>query len=118
MKTSKSALRVQRKRRVRGKISGTADRPRLSIFRSLRGVSAQVIDDLRGMTLVSVGWKELSVKDTQKKGVDQARELGEILAKKCVEKKVSQVVFDRNGYKYHGKVQAFAEGVRKGGILF
>jgi len=114
----KSILRAQRKRRVRGKISGTSDRPRISVFRSLRGISAQIIDDIHGTTLASVGWKEYSVKSSKKTGIDKAHELGGVLAKKCAEKNISQAVFDRNGYKYHGKVQAFAEGIRKGGIHF
>ena len=112
MKKSRNNLRLHRKKRVRAKINGTSKRPRLSVFRSLRGFSAQLIDDITGKTLASSDNKEAKVKNS----VEGAKDFGKALAKKCTEKKIDTVVFDRAGYKYHGKVKAIAEGLREGGI--
>ena len=114
MITSKNKLRLYRKRRVRAKISGDAKRPRLSIFRSLRRIEAQVIDDTKGTTLVHADTKMLKVKND----MAGAAELGKAIAKKCLAKKISEVVFDRGGYKYHGKVKALADATREGGLKF
>ena len=97
----------QRKRRVRSRITGTADRPRLSVFRSNKYLYAQVIDDNKSVTLVAA------------KGVKNSGEkVGEELAKKAIAKKIKKVIFDRNGFIYHGRVKALADGARKGGLEF
>jgi large subunit ribosomal protein L18 len=110
----KQARRVRRKRRVRSKISGTAERPRVSVFRSNRGVSAQLIDDTVGKTFASVSWTEPELRKLS--GVDQAKKAGNLLAERAKQAGVEAAVFDRNGYLYHGRVQAFADGVREGGL--
>jgi len=114
MRTSRNNLRLQRRRRVRAKVSGTEQRPRLSVFKSLTSVYVQVIDDVNGKTLVSASSKEAKAKND----VEGAKKMGILIAKKCKDKKVEGVVFDRAGYKYHGKVKAFAEGAREGGLKF
>ena len=113
-KISQNNLRLHRKRRVRAKISGTTNIPRLSVFRSLRSIFVQVIDDAQGKTLVTGNTKEAGVKHN----LVGAKAVGELIAKKCAEQKISQVVFDRAGYRYHGKVKALAEGAREGGLKF
>jgi large subunit ribosomal protein L18 len=113
-KISQNKLRLHRKRRVRAKVSGTAVSPRLCVFRSLKTVRAQVIDDTLGQTLVFVDTKMASVKND----VAGAMEIGKLVAKKCLEQKIASVVFDRSGYRYHGKVKALAEGAREGGLKF
>jgi large subunit ribosomal protein L18 len=115
MNKSRNNLRIHRKRRIAAKIKGTNKRPRLCVFRSLRSVSAQVIDDVKGVTLVSVNPKEAKNISCNLEG---ANKLGKLLAKKCAEKKISEVIFDRNGYKYHGKVKALADGAREDGLKF
>ena len=107
---------ARRHRKIRSTIIGSADKPRLSVFRSNRGMYIQLIDDLTGKTLVSANMKELDKNITKK--IDQALALGELLASKAVKANISKVVFDRNGYKYHGRVKAVAEGARKGGLNF
>ncbi|MEK7102398.1 MAG: 50S ribosomal protein L18 [Patescibacteria group bacterium] len=114
--------RTRRHLRVRRQISsGTPDCPRLSVFRSLRGMQAQLIDDASGRTLASIGIKEIDVKIDagERKGkVADAYRIGYMLAQKAQEKKIGTVVFDRGGYQYHGRVQALAEGARAGGLAF
>jgi large subunit ribosomal protein L18 len=110
----KSDLRINRKRRIRAKVSGTAERPRLVVFRSLRNISVQAVDDVKGMTLAAASLTGTKIKNT----VAGAEEVGMLIAKKCAEKKIANVVFDRGGYKYHGKVKAVADGARKGGLKF
>lgn len=111
---------LRRKRRVRAKIKGTADRPRLCVTRSLKHIQAQVIDDLVGKTLVSA--KDTEVKapakkdDQQTAGVALAFELGKLIAKKAQDKKINSVVFDKGANKYHGRVKAVAEGAREAGL--
>ncbi len=112
--------RKRRHRRVRKKVSGTADRPRMNVFRSLQHIYAQVIDDEMGHTLVSASTVDETV---QKRinGLDktaQARVVGQVLAERALDKGVTKVVFDRGGYKYHGRVKALAEGSRQGGLEF
>ncbi len=106
--------RLQRRRRVRAKVSGTAERPRISVFRSNRGISAQLIDDLSGHTLAAVSWTEADVRGM--KPLEQADALGKRLAERAKAAGVESAVFDRGGYQYHGRVKAFAEGVREGGL--
>ena len=112
--SSKIINKIARKRRVRATISGTADRPRLSVFRSLQGMSAQLIDDTTGKTLASVHTKALKAKPN----LDGAKKLGEELAKQAKAAKITTVVFDRNGYRYHGRTKAFADAAREGGLTF
>jgi len=111
----KQNKRLRRKGRVRAKISGTAECPRLSVFRSNRGIYAQIINDEIGKTLASVGAKEVKAKG---KKIAVSLELGKLLAKKVIAKGINRVVFDRNGYKYHGRIKALAQGAREGGLQF
>ena len=113
-KLSSNKLRVHRKRRIRAKIKGTAAVPRLAIFRSLSAIRVQIINDEKGVTLAAASSQEAKAKNT----IEGAEKLGESIAKKSLEKKISQVVFDRAGYKYHGTVKALADGARKGGLKF
>jgi large subunit ribosomal protein L18 len=114
--TSKPAKRLKRRRRVRTKVTGTAQRPRISVFRSNRGVSAQLIDDVNGVTLAAVQWTEDDLKTLPR--MDQARRAGELLAERAKAAGIESAVFDRGGYQYHGRVQALAEGAREGGLAF
>ena len=114
--TSRQSMRRRRHNRVRRKVEGSAERPRLTVFRSNRGIYAQVIDDIEGRTLVAASSRELS--DTGLNKLEQAKKVGELLAGKAKEQKIEKVVFDRGSYLYHGRVRALAEGARKGGIQF
>ena len=111
---TKQATRLKRRRRVRAKVSGTAERPRISVFRSNRGIAAQLIDDIAGHTLASVSWTEDALRG--KPRMEQATEAGKLLAERAQAAGISAAVFDRGGYQYHGRVKAFAEGVREGGL--
>jgi large subunit ribosomal protein L18 len=106
--------RLKRRRRVRAKVQGTAERPRISVFRSNRGIFAQLIDDDAGRTLAAVNWTEDALR-TLKPG-EQAGKAGELLAERAKAAGVDAAVFDRGGYRYHGRVKAFADGVREGGL--
>ena len=112
--TTRPAKRLKRRRRVRAKISGTATRPRISVFRSNRGISAQLVDDVAGHTLAAVSWTETPLRDKQ--STEQATEAGKLLAERAKAAGIESAVFDRGGYQYHGRVKAFAEGVREGGL--
>lgn len=114
MEISRNKLRLQRKRRIRAKISGTAKRPRLCVFRSLKRLEVQVINDEKGATLAYADSKKAKAKNN----LEKAKEMGAQLAKECLAQKITQVVFDRGGYKYHGEVKALAEGAREGGLKF
>jgi large subunit ribosomal protein L18 len=111
---TKPARRLKRRRRVRAKITGTAERPRISVFRSNKGVSAQLVDDVAGVTLASVQWTEDALRALPK--MEQATEAGKVLADRAKAKGIEVAVFDRGGYQYHGRVKAFADGVREGGL--
>lgn len=116
---SKNIRKDRRKNRVRAKISGTAERPRLSVFRSNVGMFLQLIDDTTGKTIASAHSKEVKVKKTDSKDgakVQLGFELGKLIAKKAQEKKITKAVFDRGGQQYHGRIKAVAEGVREGGL--
>ncbi len=113
---TKPQRRLRRRRRVRAKVRGTAERPRLSVYRSNRGVFAQLIDDDAGRTITSVSWIEPSLRDLSR--MDQARRAGAALAERAKEAGVSSCVFDRGGYRYHGRVRALADGARGGGLTF
>jgi len=124
MKNYQKIKQQKRKRRIiktRSKIYGTENRPRLSVYRSLKHIYAQLIDDQSGRTFAAANDQEIK-KDT-KKGKDNtktelAKEVGKLIAKKSIEKGIEKVVFDRRGYKYHGRVKALAEGAREGGLKF
>jgi len=116
MKAIKSQQRERRHARVRAKVSGTVERPRLSIFRSNKFIYAQIIDDEAGKTLVSVS--DMELKGKKKGKIDSSSTVGTELAKKAKEKNISKVVFDRGGYIYTGRVKAVAEGARAGGLDF
>ena len=112
--------RLKIKRRIRKKISGTPERPRLSVFRSNKHIYAQLIDDEAGRTLVAASTrsKELAGQLEGKTKTEQAKMVGELLAQKAKQAGISNAVFDRNGYKYHGRVKALADGAREGGLIF
>src|SRR3954447_6191540 len=114
--TTKPAQRLRRRRRVRAKVQGTAERPRLSVFRSNRGVSAQLIDDVEAKTIAAVNWTEPDLKGLAR--MDQAKRVGELIAQRAKDAGVETCIFDRGGYKYHGRVKALADGAREGGLAF
>jgi large subunit ribosomal protein L18 len=109
-------LRERRRRRIRGKVAGTAERPRLAVFRSNTGISAQLIDDQAGKTLAAAGWHGL--KSFKGSKTDQAKEVGKLLAANAKSAGIETCVFDRGGYLYHGRVKALADGAREGGLTF
>jgi large subunit ribosomal protein L18 len=113
---SKPQQRLRRRRRVRARIRGNAERPRLSVYRSNRGIFAQLIDDEAGRTIAAVNWTEPELRDSAR--MEQAKKAGELLAKRASDAGVSTCVFDRGGYRYHGRVRALAEGAREGGLKF
>ena len=114
--TTNRQRRLRRRHRVRAKISGTAERPRLSVYRSNKGVFAQLIDDTKGHTVAAVNWIEPDLRDL--KASEQAKKAGELLAERAKKAGVETCVFDRSGYRYHGRVKALAEGAREGGLEF
>jgi large subunit ribosomal protein L18 len=113
---TKDQRRLRRRRRVRARVSGTAARPRLSVFRSNRGIFAQLIDDTNGSTLAAVNWIEPELRKLT--ATDQATKAGELLADRAKAAGIETCVFDRGGYQYHGRVKALAEGAREGGLAF
>jgi large subunit ribosomal protein L18 len=114
---TKPEARTRRHKRVRGKISGTAERPRLVVFRSNRGIEAQLVDDLEGRTLAAASWLQLKKSFKGSKG-EQAAEVGKLLAANAAKAGLERVVFDRGGYLYHGRVKALADAAREGGLKF
>jgi large subunit ribosomal protein L18 len=114
---AKTVARKRRHRRVRGRVAGTAERPRLAVFRSNTGVYAQLIDDLAGRTIASASWLGLK-KSFKGSKLEQASEVGKLLAANAQKAGVETVVFDRGGYLYHGRVKALADGAREGGLKF
>ncbi|KKT88683.1 MAG: 50S ribosomal protein L18 [Parcubacteria group bacterium GW2011_GWC1_45_14] len=114
-KIDKKELRLKRRRRVRAKVSGTAQRPRLAVYKSLTNIYAQLIDDVAGKTLAQANIKEVA---KGKNDMDGAKEVGKLIAKKAKEVKISEIVFDRGGYNYHGKIKSLADGAREGGLKF
>ncbi len=120
MASEKVEQRERRKRRIRSKVAGTSERPRLSVFRSAKHIYAQVIDDESGKTLAAVSTLTKDVKGGigEANKTDAAKKVGEQIAKACLSKGVKQVVFDRGGYMYHGRVSALAEAARKAGLEF
>ncbi len=129
MKTeSKQKKRLRRHKRIRAKVSGTIKQPRLCVNRSSKHIRAQIIDDEKGKTLVAASDQELKSKTTVKEQKDKkeikkgkiaiAYKVGKLIAEKAIKKKISKVIFDRGGYKYHGRVKSLAEGAREGGLKF
>ena len=120
LKDKKDLSRMKRKKRVRGHLKGTLERPRLNVFRSLKHIYAQAVVDADGKTLVSASTlsPELQENLAHAGNVDAAKKVGELIAKKCLEKGIQKVVFDRNGYLYHGRVKALAEAARTNGLIF
>jgi large subunit ribosomal protein L18 len=113
---TKPQKRLRRRRRVRAKVRGNAERPRLSVYRSNRGVFAQLIDDDSGRTLASVSWTEPELRELG--SMEQAKRAGQLLAERAKGAGIETCVFDRGGYRYHGRVAAIAEGAREGGLGF
>ena len=113
---TKRQARLRRRRRVRARVVGTAERPRLSVYRSNKGLFAQLIDDSAGHTLAAVNWTEAELRGLSR--ADQPKRVGELLAERAKAAGISEAVFDRGGYQYHGRVQALAEGAREGGLAF
>ena len=119
-KVTRTSARLRRHMRVRRKVSGTAARPRLNVFRSVRNIGVQVIDDQAGHTLVSASTLEADLQEllADKVKVEQAKEIGKLVAARAKAAGIEQVVFDRGGYRYHGRVKAVADGSREGGLVF
>jgi large subunit ribosomal protein L18 len=113
---TKRQARLRRRRRVRARVVGSAERPRLSVYRSNRGIFAQLIDDSRGVTLAAVNWVEPELRKLT--ASEQAKRAGELLAERARAAGIETCVFDRGGYQYHGRVKALAEGAREGGLAF
>lgn len=112
-----NAQRLKRHTRVRAKISGTTERPRLSVYRSLKNISVQIIDDTTGKTLASASTLEAAFEGNGG-NMEAAKKVGEMIAKRALEKEITNVVFDRGGYLYHGRIQALADGAREAGLQF
>lgn len=116
--SNKLKVRFKRKRRIRGSLEGTTGRPRLAVFRSNRHISVQVIDDTQGVTLVAATTLESELKDKVSGSVEGAKAIGGLIAKRALAKNISQVVFDRSGYLYHGRIKALADAAREAGLKF
>ena len=114
----KQVIRFKRKRRIRARIEGSSERPRLSVFRSNRHIYVQLIDDVTGSTLVSASTLEEQFKDKLGGSIEGAKGLGEVLSKRAAAKNIKQIVFDRSGYLYHGRIKALADAAREGGLQF
>ncbi|KYD20705.1 MAG: 50S ribosomal protein L18 [Caldibacillus debilis] len=117
-KPDRNALRKKRHARIRAKISGTPERPRLNVFRSNQHIYAQLIDDTKGVTLASASTLEKDLDLESTKNIEAAKKVGELIAKRALEKGYKKVVFDRGGYLYHGRVKALAEAAREAGLEF
>ena len=115
---AKDEGRARRKRRIRKKVSGNGERPRVSVFRSAKHIYAQAIDDSKGATLATVSTLSDGLKDIEGNKTDEAKAVGAALAKVLKDKGIEQIIFDRNGYLYHGRVKALAEGAREAGLKF
>jgi len=115
---NKVVVRFKRKTRIRAKLEGTAERPRLAVFRSNRHIEAQLIDDVRAVTLVAASTREEELHGKVTGGVDGAKTVGNAIAKRALAKSIGQVVFDRGGYLYHGRIKALADAAREAGLKF
>ena len=120
MKDRKQLARSKRKKRVRSRVVGTSERPRLNVFRSLKHIYAQAVEDTTGKTLASASTLSSELKGSLRSqgNVEAAKKVGELIAKKCLEKGIQKVVFDRGGYLYHGRIKALAEAARASGLIF
>lgn len=116
--SNKQVVRFKRKLRIRSRVEGTAERPRLAVFRSNKNLFVQLIDDIQGHTLVAASTLEEDLKGKVGGSVEGAKTLGELLAKRALAKKINQVVFDRSGYLYHGRIKALADAAREAGLKF
>jgi len=114
----KKVIRFKRKRRIRSNLEGSAERPRLAVFRSNKHLAVQLIDDAKGSTLVSASTVEADLKEKMGNNIEGARTLGQLVAKRALAKKISQIVFDRSGYLYHGRIKALADAAREAGLKF
>ena len=112
------AARIRRKKRIRGRVTGQPERPRLTVFRSAKHIYAQVVDDLSGTTLATSSTLTKELRGNAGSKTDEAKGVGQALAKACLEKNVDKVVFDRNGYRYHGRLKALADAAREAGLKF
>ena len=117
-KVSRSKVRVNKHKKIRNKITGTSERPRLSVFRSNNHIYAQIIDDIKGHTLAAASTMDKSLQLEKTSDIEAAKAVGEAVAKKALEKGVETVVYDRGGYIYHGKVKALADAAREAGLKF
>jgi large subunit ribosomal protein L18 len=113
---TKEQRRLRRRRRVRARVKGTPERPRLSVFRSNKGIFAQLIDDTKGHTVAAVNWIEPDLRKLT--ATEQAKQAGQLLAERAKAAGIESCVFDRGGYQYHGRVKALADGAREGGLAF
>ena len=118
MALSKLNRRIRIKRRIRKVVSGSAERPRMSVYRSNKEIYAQLIDDVSGKTIVSASSRDKGVADSKLPKIEQAKQVGKVLAEKAAKEGITTVSFDRNGYLYHGRVKAIADGAREGGLNF
>jgi len=120
VENKKIAARLRRRKRIRSRIQGTPERPRLNVFRSLKHIYAQAVVDTTGRTLVSASTLSPEIRGTLKYAgnVEAAKKVGELIAKKCLEKGIPKVVFDRSGYLYHGRIKALADAARASGLIF
>jgi large subunit ribosomal protein L18 len=116
--SSKQVVRFKRKRRIRARVQGTQERPRLSVFRSNKHLYVQLVDDAKGHTLVSASTTESELKNKCEGNVEGAKTIGNLVAKRALAKNIAQVVFDRSGYLYHGRLKAVADAAREGGLKF
>ena len=116
--SQKQVVRFKRKRRIRARVEGSAERPRLSVFRSNRNMFVQLVDDVKGHTLVSVSSLEEDFKGKSRGSVEGAKTMGNLIAKRALAKNISQIVFDRSGYLYHGRIKALADAAREAGLKF
>lgn len=117
-KVSRNDMRIARHRRVREKVSGTSEYPRLNVFRSNKNIFAQIIDDEKGVTLVSASSIDKDLKLENGSNIEAATKVGQLLAKRAKEQKITKVIFDRGGYQYHGRIQALADAARENGLEF
>ena len=116
--STKQVIRFKRKARIRANVSGTVERPRMVVFRSNKQLYVQLVDDVKGHTLVSASTLEAELKDKVGGSVEGAKQLGNLVAKRAMAKNLTQVVFDRSGYLYHGRIKALADAAREGGLKF
>ena len=117
-KVSRNDMRIARHRRIREKVSGTSEYPRLNVFRSNKNIFAQIIDDEKGVTLVSASSIDKELKLENGSNIEAATKVGQLLAKRAKEQKITKVIFDRGGYQYHGRVEALADAARENGLEF